>query len=149
MQPFSWIVAMPAGILLMVLLCGCGEGSVDGQSRQAKNDLVQIIALDPPLSQPLSSGSTVDFSIGVKYAVQQAGRLTLRIQAAGEGRVPLVSERKALPAGEGRVNLSVSITVPEAAALQIMTILEPRGPARSVLRDSRVYKVEHVPGTVI
>ena len=149
MRVVSWFAALSAAILVMALLGGCDDGTLDRHFPSADKDAIRIIALDPPVSQVLSPGSTVDFSIGVKYASRKGSRLTLRISGAGEPPLPLVSERKVLSPGEGRVDISVTLSVPETASLEILAILESRGTDRSVIRNSRVYRIDYVPGTEI
>jgi len=106
-------------------------------------DTVKITSLTPPNNSPLNAGQKVKVEVEIEYNLESAdmGSITLVIQQAESGHMPLANENDFIQKGKGKITLSKEFLVPDTKGLRIFTPLSPEGNASTTIVDTKMYKV--------
>jgi len=106
-------------------------------------DSVRIISISPSAASPLYVGQFINFEVEVEYTLEStdSASITLVIQQAESGHMPLANEFDVVLKGNGSLKLSKELTVPSTKALKVFTPLTPEGEEKTKIVKSKLYKV--------
>ena len=106
-------------------------------------DSVRIISISPSTASPLYVGQFISFEVEVEYVLEStdSASITLVIQQAESGHMPLANEFDVVLKGSGTLKLSKELTVPSTKALKVFTPLTPEGEEKTKIVKSKMYKV--------
>ena len=130
-------VRLGIGLAFALALSGVGWQADSGM------DTVRILSVSPTTDLPLRVGDTVTFQVEVEcnLATANSGSVTLVIQQAESGRMPLANEIEVITKGRSRTVLSKQVQIPETKAIQVFTPLNVQGGTKTSVVDNRIYKV--------